>query len=423
MSACVRISTLAAGADERMLYYMTALGEMGAFPGEVCNYTATAVGEAECSGLAKARQTNPLHFNVTAAQTLHEAIDMKAALLESRRVLTIGTPVLSNEFFLPCTEKTAAAYRCNPHDERRCVPCPLERAYGGVGCCIAVQRPMVTMRGEWYHRPGGRAILAGAHAINVVGYTDTYRDEHGNMGGLIVRNSWDDGLGAAHGSIGRGSHSAHYFMHTVSDHDEARACPNPHSPRSWAPCKDLAECHSPVTRAYAEAARRPLLLKCIDNGGALVPGLMCDTASAYFLANLTEWDSGGLFVGCFHRDPPNDAAAAAAAADKWPASVCMPPLVIDDLSSLFTPKDIPDLNNPDVCQYNFIPYTTLALMQSRYGITEHVAATDYTIEWARSSYASQANDFGEKGYDYGLLEKSTHDMPKIAAQAGAMWQY
>ena len=210
-------------------------------------------------------------------------------------------PAVENEFYLPCTAKTAAQYRCSPGDDRRCVPCPIERAFGSVvsegGCCIAVRRPMVSMRGEWHHRHRGKMILLGGHAIGIVGFNDEYTDEWGNTGGFIVRNSWSDGLEKAHGSAGRGSHTAAYFMRDIDDADEALACPNPHSPRSWSACKSLADCRNPVTALEAEAQRRPLALTCIDNAADLYG--VCAKNASYFMANLTEWDEGGLFVACF----------------------------------------------------------------------------------------------------------------------------
>jgi len=48
------------------------------------------------------------------------------------------------------------------------------------------------------------------------------------VGGFIIRNTWADGLGTAHGLKARGSHSAAFFSQTVGDFDEALNCPNPH---------------------------------------------------------------------------------------------------------------------------------------------------------------------------------------------------
>jgi hypothetical protein len=202
------------------------------------------------------------------------------------------------------------------------------------------------------------------------------------VGGLIVRNSWSDGLGLAHGSVGRGSHSAAYYMHAVSDHDEGLVCPNQHSPRSWWACKTLQECISPVSIAYAEAARRPIKLRCLDNGAAVKPGVVCAPSGVYYLANVTEWDSDGLFVACFLRDTRgSDGVQFRLTETSLPqGDVCMPPLVMDDLASIFTPLKISHENDPLVCGFNFLPYETISVMASRYSITEHVAATDYNIE-------------------------------------------
>ena len=44
-------------------------------------------------------------------------------------------------YLLPCTAETAPHYRCDPAGQTApCAPCPLERAYAGVGCCVAVNR-------------------------------------------------------------------------------------------------------------------------------------------------------------------------------------------------------------------------------------------------------------------------------------------
>jgi hypothetical protein len=49
-----------------------------------------------------------------------------------------------------------------------------------------------------------------------VGYSDVYRTEWGAVGGYIVRNTWKDGLGAAHGLRARGSHTAAYYLQATS---------------------------------------------------------------------------------------------------------------------------------------------------------------------------------------------------------------
>jgi hypothetical protein len=152
-----------------------------------------------------------------------------------------------------------------------------------------------------------------------VGYSDVYRTEWGFVGGYIIRNTWKDGLGVAHGLKGRGSHSmpraspsnhrdprmlaatarqrcvsvgcaaaAAFFMQQMTDVDEARICPNPHSPRSWTQCGSFANCASAVTRMEAVGSNKVLELACLDMGlpdGSLPKGA-CVPGDGYYLANL-----------------------------------------------------------------------------------------------------------------------------------------
>lgn len=401
------------GADERMLFFFHSLGS-GAMPDAVCDYTRTPTGQKDCPGLEAAKASNPLLFNVTGADSYYESLDIKDALLEKRHALTIGLQMNWNEVYLPCTEQTSALYAgCAAAGKPgECLPCPPTREYGGTRCCTAERRPMVTMRGEWYSTAHGKKIELGGHAINIVGFTDTYLDEHGNQGGFILRNSWSDGLGFAHASKGRGSHSYLYYMRGVSDWDEARVCPNPHSPRSWAHCDSLTKCKNAYSVDAASSMRKPMRLSCIDNGGYLVPGL-CERGAIYFMRNLTEWDSGadraGLFIGCFLR------------ADDG-AQLCAPPLMLDDLATLFTPEGIDEgkiaLNRPEVCGFNFLPYRLVDELQSRWGF---LTASSFNIEWSRFSYISQRDAPGAEGLDYRLLERSMKTMPIVERQAGPLW--
>lgn len=401
------------GADERMLYFFHSLSN-DLLPKSVCPYSETPDGEHDCAGMHEALAVNPLRFNVTRADMYYDSVDMKRALVEKQQVITIGTPMVVNEYYLPCTKATAKLYASCPadlDDKDKCVACPVERAYAGVGCCIAVRRPMVSMRGEWHHRVGGKMILIGAHALDVVGYSDSYTDEWGNVGGFILRNSWNDGLGTAHGSSGRGSHSAAYYMRDVFDFDEALVCPNPHSPRSWYVCKDATDCRNTLTAVQAQVQRRPLILNCIDNAVG-VHGV-CEVDAKYYMTNLTEWDSDGLFVGCFLRVD-----------GKRGGDVCAPPLLIDDLAQLWTPDTITHYNDPDVCGYNFVPYATLEAVRSRFGA---VVSSSFTIEWTRESYASQRGRTSRapdgRELDYSLIEANTLPMPRTGSevQAGALW--
>ena len=388
-----------------------------AVPDSVCPYTPVAdAQQGSCPGLAAARASNPLRFSVASSRDLFEVQDVKQALARDQRVLALAAPMLSLPYYLPCTAATAAAYACDPTGRARCVACPLERAFADVGCCVEVNRSMVTMKGEWHHQPGDRVIESGGHAVNIVGFNDAYHDEAGNVGGFILRNSWSDGLGLQHGAKGRGSHSAAYYHQSVSETDEALACANPHSPRSWQKCADVAACRSPLLALQARAARKPLRLRCLDDGAWVTPGLCaCGSGSGsgatYYLKNLTEF-GGGLFVGCVVVDGPPTATASAPS----PTELCAPPLLIDDLATIFTPVDAeltPYLHEPTVCGYNFLPYSTFALIQARVG---GLFAADFDIRWSAESYpprdASAKRALNRRRYDYGLVEANTLPLPR-----------
>ena len=90
------------------------------------------------------------------------------------------------------------------------------------------------------------------------------------MGGYIVRNTWRDGLGFAHGMRARGSHSAAFYMQ--NDVAEEQFCPNPHSARSWEICPTLDDCASARTRNLARGDRKVLYLQCLDTGLAQPAG-------------------------------------------------------------------------------------------------------------------------------------------------------
>merc|ERR1712146_564920 len=72
----------------------------------------------------------------------------------------------------------------------------------------------------------------------------------------------------------------------------------------------------------------------------------------------------------------------------------------------------------DVHGYNFLPYKALNAMRSRF---EKGVATSFTIEWSRTSYASQnpTAAFGDSGgpLDYSLLLNSTFPLPDYSVQA------
>ena len=96
--------------------------------------------------------------------TYYEAIDTKRALLRDGRMLSLGMPMANVRYLLPCNntaQLNAQHYPGHIHKPAECVglgngaaaacePCPLERAFVGVSCCVASDREMHTMGGEFF---------------------------------------------------------------------------------------------------------------------------------------------------------------------------------------------------------------------------------------------------------------------------------
>ena len=86
------------------------------------------------------------------------------------------TALFAQPIALPCTDRTSSLYGCDPTDAKRCVACPIEPAFAGVGCCIQQARFGTNMRGEFagVSPSAERNVRAGGHALGLVGYSDTY---------------------------------------------------------------------------------------------------------------------------------------------------------------------------------------------------------------------------------------------------------
>jgi len=149
--------------------------------------------------------------------------------------------------------------------------------------------------------------------------------------------------------------------------------------------------------AEASSFSKVMKLKCIDLGFTLPTGA-CQKDRAYYVMNMTEFGSSGLFISCFIYD----------GGESDQGSMCYPPLTIDDLATIFTPEDIDTLpkNDKALCGFNFLPYVVHERLMARFG---SVISTTYDIEWPESAYVSHK----AKGVDYSLIEKSTYELAKI----------
>jgi hypothetical protein len=274
-------------------------------------------------------------------------------------------------------------------------------------------------------------IFEGGHAMALVGYSDTYRTSHGFVGGWILRNSWWDGLPPGPTwKHARGSHSLGWFLQDISLQDEARLCPNAHSPSSWFGCSDLASCRDRKTRTFARAMNRPLHLECIDRSPFLLG--MCAKGEKFFLEGIHSWGAG-LTVGCFLRE---DGRPATFSSDKDPgvtskelgssfveggytkapevftgsARVCSPPVPVEDLALVFSPVQEEQYpNHPDLCGFYFFPYELADTIRATGDGSFEV--DDFEIKWSESSYAANQHKYPDM--DYTLLKADTLTQEQI----------
>jgi len=404
------------GGEASMLYYLRALTTTAALPWSVCPYTANKGHDHECPGLAEARETNPLTFSLASISWLYEREDIKRRLLQHRRLMTFSTGMVTVRFLLPCTSATASVLQCDPTDQEQCWPCPLEPAFSRVECCVLSDRDSYTMEGEFFRLPSGShpdPVPEGAHAMGIVGFSDVFRTQHGYVGGYILKNSWWDGLPPAPSwKKARGSHTIAYFMQQVSSADEAKTCPNAHSPQVWFRCDTVLTCRSNKTAVYAKAANQPLHLECVDESPFLKG--FCEKGEGLFIKSIKPW-GGGLSTACFVRDQAGAVEDEGegqiivnrrqlAAEKRSPSTICSPPVPLDDLALVVAPIEAERFkNDPELCGHYFFPYELAEDINAANGGFE---VSDMDVRWQASAYA--ANKKRNSHLDYSLVERDTH---------------
>lgn len=354
---------------------------------------------------------SPLSLSVESLETFYELDDIKVALRESGRAMTLSLPLVYQQLLLPCTLATATQRRCNPFGPE-CRPCPLTPETVFAGCCIAQTRPGHNLSGEFGGGlPLGRLLLpAGRHTLSLVGFNDGFVSSAGHVGGLILKNSWCDGIyppeehqkehgarlrgdqPAPRATSGGGSHSLGYYMGRVSAFAEGEICPNVHSPSSWYACASLEACTIELAAISARATRKVLRLQCFEDGtrSPHVRGV-CTAGETFFLRNATAFGAG-LSVSCLVR--------AAGGPD-----LCLPPLPPEHLALVFAPE--PEeirQKDPDQRGFYILPYKVFRDVAAHVGSPR---ATDLGIRWDEASFAGGPEKRKRKGKDYASLARDT----------------
>lgn len=424
------------GGEASILFYLTALENTAAFPYSICPYTQKSGQDHECPGLEAAKQSNPLSFSIASITFYYDRTTLKRALLSNRRLMSFSTAMVAVQYMLPCTEETKLALRCDPHDEDKCQPCPLEPAYSRVRCCMPSERESNTMEGEFFRLPAGshpEPRLEGGHAMALVGFSDNYRTQFGAVGGWILKNSWWDGLPPwklGHSwTHARGSHSIAYFLQEISSADESKTCPNAHSPQVWYQCGGLEHCRSEKAKVFARNANQPLHLTCIDQSPFAHD--VCVKDEPLFLNSITSF-GGFLKVACFLRDrgattehedqvhdgPRRSLSAMLSTAERQAERrrleqsgdlICTPPLPLDDVALIVAPVEAERYpNDPDLCGHYFFPYELVEDINAANGGFE---VSDMDVRWPASAYAANAADNQQLNYE--LLRKDTRVQNRV----------
>jgi len=339
-------------------------------------------------------------FSIDAMTVLYELEHMKRALEETQHAMALSVPVWMVSYYLPCNDPSGYA-DCSAVTP---VQCPSDVSFNSV-TCQKFTTNMFNMNGEF--RKHHVMELEAGHVMMLVGYNDEYETEDGYVGGLIMRNTWKDGVYAldefGHSIRTRGSHSLAYFMQDISINDERFVCPNSRNPRNWYACgggsiqtpEIVADCVTQMQNsATAKALYQPYHLLCRDGG--VKKECMVDGVHTYYLLNSTDYGDD-LTLMCFLEYNT---------ATQQAMPICLNPRPIDDYALRFQPVAAEDLpNHEDWCGFYFFPYDLLRESNALFG---GVFANDYHFTFAPQSFAANQNDY--PGLDYSLLNAATSTM-------------
>jgi hypothetical protein len=236
------------------------------------------------------------------------------------------------------------------------------------------------MEGEFFSHDD--LIIEGGHAMNLVGFNDQFELSSGDVGALIIKNSWSD-------SKYSGSHSMQYYMQNISRWDESRICPNSYNARNWYQCGDNTMagfrdgCLSKETKLFAELSRKPLNFTCVAHG--------CSQDLVYYLKNMTA-ATDDKTKACFYGY---------SAINNTVTDYCFPSFPIDYLQYMMEPI-VTFPNCKDRCGFYAMSYKTVHQWKSLF---QSFFTNSFDIKWEAQSFAANAAKF--PALNYTLIKQST----------------
>lgn len=373
-------------------------------PETVCPYEPKPSPETDrkCPGMEEALKQNPISFKIKGIKAASDVYHTKKLLVESKRVLTVGTPLAELLYYVPCDNEAWANDDVCSEEKRTSCPSDYKSQY-----CGTVALPGRLPDGTFIviDDKFNRSAKWGGHAMNIVGYNDdwVYRFRHttdnslSNLkGGFIYHNSWRNN-----------GHSFEYLLGRRSEENEAVICPNHLHSTNWVPgtLKCLQDNHGDNTKCgqnYKFVRGRGLInhtdrLVCTSDN-------YCNKDRYYALSqsDLVNEDIAmdHLFTGMdrirfisWNKDGSDV---------KYEYIEKLP---FHYLYSVMKPHDDEYvMNDIHQCGYYMMPYQSIEMMNRKnWANLDNYHAADIEVEFTPESYVHNKSP----KYNYTLLEQST----------------
>ena len=391
-------------------------------PESVCPYIETpdTTTDYECPGMDEALKSNPIQFTIKGIRSASDVYHTKKLLVESQRVLVIGTPLANLQFWGNCDlDEWKNNDLCN---ETNRVPCPAGPDEGHY--CASVVLEGRTPDGTFILVDDyNRSSKMGGHAMNVVGYNDdwVYKSRHSFddslsnlVGGFVLHNSWRNN-----------GHSVDFLMGRRSEENEAVICPNHQMSMNWIPTtlSCLQENNADVTKCGTEykfvrgkgIANHADKLQCLDSA-------YCDTNRYYVLSKREDTENEDAWIEHLYNgfDNVRFISFNQDGTDIKYEYISTRPFHY--LHELFKPTDDTFvMNDIHQCGYYMMPYQTIEMMNRRnWANLDNYHVSDIEVEFTPSSYLRGP---GSNKYNTTLLQQSTWTLDETEFEGPLPYKY